>query len=291
MEIHPTIESFEKPKARIELHFFRHDEKEGDPLKNDYDIELSPSGREHAKAQAGETNLAQSVAFGSPRKRTQETAGLIMAGANDEITGQESLDELKEKVDKGLKYGSKINVDQNLNFELEGDTEYVKAALDAYKKGEFITFLIEKSDELAKETGDDLSSTYSRMSASIAKIIEKYIGVIPRWNELVNDESKSYDQTLERFLGTHQTMQECFLAKVIDRTKGREVRDQFLTLLKNKGFGYSEGFEAEIIKSPDSDNPTVRIKYSKKAPDDSSEDFVFDEEIPLEIIQEIAEGK
>ncbi|MEY2664611.1 MAG: hypothetical protein RIT04_419 [Candidatus Parcubacteria bacterium] len=276
--------------SKIDLHFFRHDEKEGDPLKNDYDIELSPKGREGAKAQAQETNLEQAMAFGSPRKRTQETAGFIMAGADAGITGNESLDELRAKIDGDIEYGSKIAVDPKLNFDMEGDTEYVKEAMTAYKAGTLIPFLIEKSDELALETGDTVSSTYSRMAASIAGIIKKYIGVAPRWNDLVKDEQKGYEPILERFLGTHQSMQESFLAKLLEVTKGTEERDRFAQVIGGKGFGYSEGFEVEIVTKEGDPTPSVRITYKKegKTPETS---FDFDETVSLETIEEISELK
>ena len=281
-EQYKAPESIEEVSSQIDLRFFRHDEKENDKSKSDEEIRLTPAGREHAKAQAEEVNLAQSVAFGSPRKRTQETAGLVMAGAQDEITGKESLEDLKEKIDSEVGYGSKINVDQRLNFILDANNEYVKQATEAFKAGELIKFLVEKSDQLAKETGDDRSSTYSSMAASIAQIIKKYMGVAPRWDELVKDESKKYESKLERFFGTHQSIQESFLAKVLELTKGEEARNEFIQVVKNKGFDYAEGFEVEILTKNGSVEPVVHIKYKKG-------DFEIDEDVSIELINQIAE--
>ena len=284
-----NIESKECFSSRIKLRFFRHDEKENDPEKTDHNIELTPSGRQHAKAQASETNLSQSVAFGSPRRRTQETAGFIMAGQSEDINGNESFEELKEKVDKGLGYGSKIGVDTKLDFNLEEGSEYVKEMLVFFEKGELMKFMVEKSDELAKETGDDKSSTYSSMASSIASIIKKYLGIAPRWNELVKDETKKYEHTLNRFFATHQSVQESFLAKVIELTKGVEERDRFVSVIKNKGFDYAEGFETEIL-TKDGEEPTIRISYKKegKTPDDT---FEFDQNISIELLETIIDMK
>ncbi len=281
-----SVESKEDFNSKIKLRFFRHDEKENDPEKTDHNIELTPKGRTHAKDQALETNLAQSVAFGSPRRRTQETAGFIMAGQSEDITGEESFSELKEKVDKDLGYGTKIAVDPKLNFDMEADNEYVREAMAAFKKGELMKFVVEKSDELAKETGDDRSSTYSRMAASIASIIKKYVGVAPRWDDLVNDEAKKYEPTMSRFFATHQGMQESFLAKVIELSKGIEERDRFIQAIENKGFDYAEGFEAEIT-TKDTSEPVVHISFKKEGQIPEST-FEFDENISINILEKIA---
>lgn len=290
MEKLKTLEQKPEFSSKIALRFFRHDEKEGDPLKNDHDIELSDTGREHAKTQARETNLSQSVAFGSPRLRTQETAGFVMAGDRDEITGKESFAELKAKIDSELGHGSKIKVDQRLNFALEADTGYVRKAEEAYKNGELVKFLVEESDELAKNVGDNESSTYSRMASSVASIIKKYFGIAPRWDDLANDESKQYEKTLERFFGTHQSIQESFLAKVIELTKGIEERDRFVRAIGNKGFNYTEGFEVDITKKNTSAEPTIHLTYKKEG-STPTENFVFDEEVSGSVLDQIVIGK
>lgn len=272
--------------SKIALRFFRHDEKGVDPSKKDEEIELTAAGRLHAKAQAEETNLAQAVAFGSPRLRAQETAGFVMAGASEEITGEESFDELKAKVDKGLGYGSKIGIDPRLNFELGADNDYARAAVEAFKKGELMRFLVDQSDQLAAQVGDEVSSTYLRMAAQIASIIKKYVGIAPRWDELVNDKEKHYEPVMERFFGTHQSIQESFLAKLIEMMKGVEERDKFIRLVKNKGFDYAEGFEVEIVTKEGETQPSIHINY-KKDGEAMEDNFVFDEILPLEILEKI----
>ena len=96
----PDFESTESLKdytSKIELIFMRHEEKENDKMKSDEEVRLTPAGRMHAKEKAVQDDIGQSMAFGSPRKRTQETAGLVMSGKLEEITGTETLEQLKEK--------------------------------------------------------------------------------------------------------------------------------------------------------------------------------------------------
>ena len=81
--------------SKIELIFMRHDEKENDKTKGDEEVRLTPEGKMHAKDKALQDDINQSMAFGSSRNRTQETAGLVMSGKLKEITGTETLEELK----------------------------------------------------------------------------------------------------------------------------------------------------------------------------------------------------
>ena len=173
-------ESWENYTSKIELSFFRHGEKENDKSKSDFDIELTPTGKRQAIEKSETKSVEQSVAFGSPRIRAQETAAFVMSGNQEEITGDESLEELKEKLDKDLAKGSKVGIDKRLDFDIDFDSEFGKAALDYFKRGEYLKFLVEQSDKLAEETGDETSFTYLRGAANIAGIIDKYIKVARR---------------------------------------------------------------------------------------------------------------
>ncbi len=128
------IESNELKPAKIELHFFRHSIKESNnvTLPNDDMVKLSQAGKDLAIEKSfDDVNLSQSVAFGSPRIRTQESALYMMTGNEDNITGTETLEELKEKINSDLKVGSKIGVDERLNFSDSNDTPVGKAMNDA----------------------------------------------------------------------------------------------------------------------------------------------------------------
>lgn len=73
-------ESKETITSKIVLQFFRHAEKELVEGKTDEEIELTDTGRKQAIEKSEDNNISQSVAFGSPRKRTQQTAGFVMGG-------------------------------------------------------------------------------------------------------------------------------------------------------------------------------------------------------------------
>lgn len=272
--------------SKIELYFFRHAEAEDNYSKGDAPRSLTEKGRSDAKSKARPENIKQSVAFGSPRVRTQETAALFMAGAQDEITGRESLEELKGKINKEQRIGSRVAVDKNLDFVLDITEPYSQKILQAIKEGELLRFLIDESDVVAKQFGVK-SGTFSQLSASVAKIIAKYIGIAPRWDNIIHEHQRDYSPELKRFLGTHQGVQESFLAKIIELMDGKEARDRFVRLLDNQGFDYNEGFDCEIIVD-EGGKLLVRIKFNKMDKEENKL-FVFDKPIPIELIENIAQ--
>ncbi len=152
-----------------------------------------------------------------------------------------------------------------------------------YGRGEYLKAIIEDSDRVALATGDTSGAAYSNKAAQIAQIIEKYIKIAPRWNKLVQEKTNKYTENLERYLGTHQGMQESFLAKIIEKTKGLEERNKFLASVGDTGFDYIEGFETDISTKQNGEI-VIKIKYSK---DKDGKSFSFDQEVPIAIIQEI----
>lgn len=275
--------------SKIEVHFFRHGESEPAIGGKDTERELTQKGREQAIKNAHEdTKLEQALSFGSPRRRAQQTAGFVMGGENEIITGNESLDELKSKLESDLKIGKKIAIEEKLDYSEDVSTEYYKRVSEHIRSGDILKFLVKESDKVAKELGDDKTLTYSRSARQIAEIIKKYLTISPRWNELVTDKTKSYSDTLERFMGTHQTVPESFLAKIIEKTKGVGERDKFIETLDNKGFDYTEGFDLEILST--ASGPVIHIHYKKVK--DEEEPYIFDQEISTEMIDAIInEGK
>lgn len=276
----------------IVLYFMRHGDRERrQEGLMDCDVELTPEGRKQAQGQSQKTNLKQAVAFGSSRDRTQQTAGFVMAGKESEITGEESLKELKNKLDKDLKLGSKIGSDERLDHFEKPGSKYTEELLRRIVDGEPpLKLIVEESDEMAKEFGDMESLTYSKAASNVASIIGKYLKVSETWDRLVQNSENQYDETLERFLGSHQTISESFLSKVIDKTRGREERDEFIdTLGDGEGFGFVEGFKVEILRN-DLEEPEIKIKFEKEK--DGEIIFEFDEVVDREIIDEIiSEGK
>lgn len=205
-----------------------------------------------------------------------------MGGQLDEITGDESIDELKEKLNKELKIGSKIGIDKRLDFDIDFSTGFGKKALEAVKNGEYLKFLIEQSDTLAESYKNTATETYSGMAGRVAEIVKKYLAIAPRWDTLAQDNDKNYEDTLKRFLGTHQGIGESFLAKVIEQTKGSAERDAFVSALGNQGFDFAEGFDVKIETTNDE---TQNIYISFKKERDGKVLFEYDEIVPMEVIE------
>ena len=296
-EMTPSPESREQEKrisSVIELQIFRHGDKEKDPTKTDEEILLTESGRlqanrvgqERAGERSADEGLSQSVTKGSRRKRTKDTGVHVMGGAAKLTTGTETFDEIKAKFDQGLKYGSKIGTDDRLNFDIDESTPFGAKAMEEFKAGRYLRFIVEQSDALAESLHDEKAEPYSKTASKIAELIEGYIRSAPRWDKLANDPSKHYEDTLRRYLGTHQGIGESFIAKLIEETKGiegPEGRNAFVSALDNKGFGFVEGFNVRI-ETDNAGKRTVRISYEKPA-DAKQPGFKFDEVVPEEVIQ------
>lgn len=273
-------------KAEIILHLFRHGEKENDKTKSDTTIELTDAGKLYAQSLSiADTDMSQSMAFGSPRNRALGTAGLVMAGSQDGITGTENSEELKQKLDEGREYGTKLLIDPRLNFELPPAGPYFDGLMAAFKGGTYLKYVVEQSDARAKELGfENHSTTYSNQVSRIAEIVRKYIKTLPRWESLVKDETKDYKPKMERFFGTHQSISESFLAKVIELTKGVAERDVFVSAIGNQGFGFAEGYDVEITTGDDGEEK-VHIIYKKEK--DGQVVYEFDEVVSPELVESL----
>lgn len=288
----PDQERSEKTPT-ITLHFFRHGEPYKDPNKTDLEYELSATGREQARKKFSATdstrNIDQSVAFGSPRKRSLHAAAFAMVGETlDSITGEESLDELKEKIDKDRIVGSKVAVDPRLGFRMNKQTPFGARAYEAaVSKKKYLTFLVNESDNLAKQEHDTTGATYSRLASNIADIIKKYTIITDRWDALVK--SGTYkNENLERFFGTHGGVADSFLLKIVEKFKGTAERDRLVDLIPDQS-DFMEGFDVTITGRDQ--ERRLHITYHKVNDENPDEHFVFDEDIPLSVLDDIiAEG-
>ena len=265
-------ESKEKVISTVELNFFRHSIKEKQDIYDQGDdnlVPLSKDGKKLAQEQ-GEADIEQSVAFGSPRIRSQETALYKMAGGMENVTGEENLDELIEKVDAEVTLGSKLAIDKRLDFNLskELENEYSKKIYEEYSEGNYFNFLINESDSFAKEVGDTESLTFERGVEQIGLIIKKYLQVSDRWNEILekDSEDKYKSDTMKRFMGSHQGVTECFLARVIQERLGQEKLNEFIHILDNKGFDFTEGYKVDIKKLSNGEKK-IHISYDKELED------------------------
>ncbi len=276
-------------ESRVLLHFTRHGEKEKVPGVPNAEQLLTPAGRMQALDKGKKRGKAHptAMAMGSDILRAQQTAGFEMAGAGgiDDITGEETLEELREKLDEGRKYGTRLGQDARIGFHFSTDEyrEIVERVVGKEKRG--MRFMIDESNELAKKLGETGGYTYDEVSANFAKVIKKYVGVEKNFNTLVQtpEKKEEYGDTLERFLASHAGIMDTFLCKLIEKVKGVAEREKFVEALGGQGFDFAEGFDIEIDTLKDSPEPSIRLSYERKD-DDGNILFSFNEAVPMEVI-------
>lgn len=206
--------------ATIEIDVSRHGKKAGKAEgKLDYSIRLSTYGRFMALSRGLQMgDMSRAMAAGSPRERSQETAGIIAKsnqllaelGTTREVvdsifakkadpvklTEEEaavvakqellSLEHLQEMFDAeyDTENGEWIREDDRLNFVWNGpvaeiaDKRYVGS-------GDQAVYLVNESDHDALETGDLNSSTYTEMAGAVAELLSDYVSVADELGEYV----------------------------------------------------------------------------------------------------------
>lgn len=274
-------ENLKFPESRVVLEFMRHSKKEDGKGKKNDDIRLSDDGRKLAQQRGKELDVHPEVSlgWGSPRDRTQETVSHIML-ANEDIDSGVSLEEIEKIIAKELKVGKKIKIDDGLNFDFSGPEG--EEMLEAYKKGEYIKYLVEKSDQRAIDLKDKDSSTQHRYVSGIANIIERYLKVGNNFNRIVSkkDKYEKLGNQLERYVVTHQGVIEGFMAKVLEKQKGLKARDEFVSLIGN-GFDETRGMNIQIINKGTEQKVILTYELDSK-----KEEIELDEDLIKEMIKE-----
>lgn len=282
------VEQNEKMReSKIVLHFMRHGKPESlQEGGTDESRHLSEEGVQQARGKANEDQkLDQSIAYGSPRLRSQETAMYTMAGGSLEKDIASS--EVKDVLNEDLKVGSKVGVIEGLNFN-GGGAEFSKEADKAYAEGQYLDFIINKSDDLAERLGDKKATSLSVQAGNIAEIVKKYIEASPRWNKLVNDPEKNYEENLDRFFGSHQGVIESFLYKIVSDNKVKA--DLIANSLSPKGgFDFVEGITIDVIQKDPTEDPEIVLEFSKKTEDGLN--FQLKENISTEKLEKIIREK
>jgi len=299
MEKLPKIEKKENIETTIVLNFFRHGDRnkniegvddEEDMQKNylkgdaNYIVKLNQKGREQAHEHQDENdNFNQSIAYGSPRMRASETAMRAMIGDNKDIGDpSNSYKEVLGELNKDIKVGSKVGVDEKLNYIIDQEEKTGILLVKAITKQEGMDWLVHESDKCALENNDSNTDTYSALAKNIALIIKKYYKASDRWSNISKDPEKS---ELSRYMGTHGMIVESFVSKVIEKIRGLEVRDDFLNSIGSNGFDFVEG--PKITISNKNNNKEIVIEYQKIKEDGSY--FMFNELVGSEILEEIIE--
>lgn len=245
-----TPEKEKEVETKVILEFMRHGEKDPnkvEPIKSDEEVRLTERGRGMAQ-EKGEGLKPQpevSLAWGSPKERTHETALHAML---PEMDVNASLEEMLNKIKKEQPVGGKIKVADELSFSLAGPEG--KEMLDAFKQGKYLQYLVESSDQRAIDLGDTVSSTYTRYAGNIASILKRYSEVGNNFNRIASkkDDYEKYGNQLERYLASHQGVVEGFVAKVLEEKFGKEERDEFINSLGG-GFKETEGIHVEIVNT------------------------------------------
>jgi len=247
-------------KTKIILEFMRHGEKENDKTKSDEEVRLTEKGRIMAKEKGEELDSQKevSLAWGSPKKRTQETALRAML---PDIDPNASLEEIEEIIKEEQKFGRKLIVDERLNFDLSGPEG--KEMLAAFKEGKYLQYLINESDKRAIELGDDTSSSYLRYAGNLSEIVNRYAKIGNNFNRIASKDGKyeEYGNQLERYLATHQGVAEGFVAKVLEETQGPEKRDEFISSV-GSGFKETEGIHLEIQNNGNHQEITIAYQLN-----------------------------
>src|SRR3989344_9313950 len=253
-------ESGEKIKTKIILEFMRHGEKENDKTKSDEEVRLTEKGRMMAGEKGEELDPQKevSLAWGSPKKRTQETALRAML---PDIDPNASLEDIEEIIREEQKFGKKLIVDERLSFDLSGPEG--KEMLAAFKEGKYLQYLISESDKRAIELGDKTSSSYSRYAGNIAEIVSRYIKIGDNFNRIASKDGKyeEFGNQLERYLATHQGAAEGFVAKVLEEAQGLEKRDEFISSV-GSGFKETEGIHLEIQNNGNHQEITITYQIN-----------------------------
>jgi len=281
----------EEYTSRILLHFIRHGQKESIEGKPNFEMRLTEEGKQQSidKGRKREVASPTAMAYGSKMVRSQEEAifeWLAAAGVED-LSVKESYEDMKVKVNQGLGYGSRVGVDKRLGFKEE--PAFQKLSEEAYNKKEGLKFMVEKSDDIVKDQKDKTSTSYSRVSAQIAQVLEKYSQMAPQWGKLVKVKENEYGKVLERFMGSHSGVIDVFLCKLVEKIKkneGKGERDKLIAALNNQGFDFTEGFDIEIDMKKDSKEPEIKIKYNKQDAE-GKELFTFNEVITQEVLDDI----
>lgn len=272
-----SVEQEDLSQYTIRLEFLRHDEKEiptkaGDRI-GDETVRLTVGGRVNASLAGKDKNpnIGSALAYGSNRMRTQETALRQMLSDEDEITPDDSLEDIEDKMRRHLPVGRKLIVSDKLDFDWTSNPEFNKVAYDHYlNKKDALLFVYNESDDLARQLSDTTSTTFTRSAGNLAEIVQKYLKILPNWQKTAS--KGNYGKELQRFCGSHQDVFECFLLKIIEIKEGKQGVLEFLDQLPDKnGFEYSEGYSV-VISSKDG-KATIGIEYRNKVWQISSEEL------------------
>jgi hypothetical protein len=269
-------------RTKVVFELMRHGKREKHPdkaLDGGPELRLTPEGRAQADERGKQINLQPevSLAWGSPRQRSQETAYRVML-ANEDIGPDDTLEEIEAKIKEQVPYGKKMIVDKRLDFHDDGPiAEDGKAA---YHEGRYMQWVIGQSDSDAIAQHDTKSSTFTRMAGDEAEILQRYVQVGNNFNRIASKDPGKYEKfgnLIGRPIGTHQGNVESFVAKVLEKVQGEEAKQTFLESVGG-GFAETQGVHIEIINEADG-TQTISMTYGLTDPKTGE---VHDEEVKFD---------
>jgi hypothetical protein len=231
-------EKKEKIESSVKLFLFRHGKKDG--------AVLSTEGKKEARERGVEldSNKNMAVAGGSPLPRTLETSLRTMMP--DDFEDLASFSDIESKMNEEMKFGKKYYQDDRLGFNIDGPI--ADDVMKFFNEGKYMEWLINKSDQLAIDKNDPVSTTYLRQAGNIAEILKKHMKMGDNFNKLATEkeEYQADDKnTLERYLGTHQGVVESFVLDILRRQEGEAVAQEMAVSMGN-GWNELEGVSIEI---------------------------------------------
>ncbi len=255
-------------KSKIRIEVFRHDQRDKTIKVPDEKSRLTKGGSIHAK-EIGKTknpNPRVGLAYGSPRERSQETALRALMANEDWVTEDMTMEEILKGIEERGGRGKKIIASEKLNYKGDVHPEYAKLYdYHFFKACDAIPFLYNESDDLVRKLGDNEDFCYTRQAANVADFVKKYLGVLPHWEKLTEEKPEKYKEIdeMQRFLGTHGSVTECFLLKIIEKTEGKDEAKRFIDSLSNKnGIDFSDGISIDL--GYEGEEVKVKISFHDK---------------------------
>ncbi len=278
------------------LVFRRHGERETDSSIPDKFRKLTPQGRAEAASLSPGLPLANAVAVGGKTvDRLEENSGRLMTGDSES-----SLEEMREKYRGEAPYPhSKLRRNAGFldaKFEVG---EYGPIFLEMYKLGKLTPWLINDSDRVAKELGvAGQVTSFTIVAGNLAEPILGYINSARKYREnyLAGKQPKMVDEPLARYFTAQNSMLECLLVKIMEKTSDpdqyQKDKTELFEVIGEPGFDFLDGFTFNIKTFADSDEPEVTINFESRKKDSEDQPvYKFNRRVPAEVFEQIIEDR
>lgn len=287
----PEPETKEELKAHfhLRLHIIRHGKKDGGndvTPEVDMAMKLKPEGRMQAHEKGVAFETSGGIASGSTRARARETA-MHMANANNpEVSGEETYDELVEKLGGEFMAGPYTNTGLDMPF--SKDHEFFSVINEKANEGKLLTWYGEVDDENVKNGADRSTSVYGIQAREVASIVARFARIAMKMVDqavYAKEKGKEIETEREQVMGTHGGVNESFLAEVIRRTlpNGEEERWKFLNTIPN-GVSETQGSDIDILAVEGIAEPSILVKFTVGSPENQ---YHFEHTVPLSLVDDI----